>query len=60
MALPELTGERVPNVGNQEGIIMGSGKTRGPEPVKDEVPRLEVIIARLDGGKSELVRRKQD
>ena len=39
LALPELTGKRVLSVGNQEGIIAGSGKTRGPEPVEDEVPR---------------------
>ena len=60
LALPELTGERVSSVGNQEGIIMGRGKTRGPEPEKDEIPRLEIIIARLDGGQSKLVRRKWD
>ena len=59
LALP-LPGKRVPSVGNQEGIIVDSGKTRGPEPVKDEIPRLEVILARLDGGKSELVCRKRD
>ncbi len=60
LALPELNGERVPSVGNQEGIIAGRGKIRGPEPVKDEVPQLEIILTRLDWGKSKLVRRKQD
>ena len=36
--VPELTGKRVPSVGSQEGIMTGSGKTRGPKPVKDEIP----------------------
>ena len=59
-ALPELTGERVPSAGNQEGIIAGRGTSRGAEPVEDEVPRLEIILARLDWGKSKFVRGKRD
>ena len=39
---------------------MGRGKTRGPDPVKDEVSQLEIILAGLDWGKSKLVHRKRD
>ena len=38
LALPELTGERVPSVGDQEQILAGSGETRRPEPEEEEVP----------------------
>ena len=60
LALLELTGFRVPSVSNQEGMIAGRGKTRGPEPEKNEILPLEIILARLDGGQSKLVCRKRD
>jgi hypothetical protein len=49
LALPELAGKRVASVGHQEGIIAGLGKPRGPEPEEDEIPPLQIILARLDG-----------
>jgi len=49
LALPELAGERVASVGHQEGIIVGRGETRGPESEEDEIPQLQIILARLDG-----------
>ena len=38
LALPELSGEGVPSVSDQEQILTGSGETRSSEPVEDEVP----------------------
>jgi len=49
LTLPELAGERVASVGHQEGIFKGRGKTRGPESDEDEIPQLQIILARLDG-----------
>jgi hypothetical protein len=60
LALPELAGERVSGVCNQEGIFAGRGKTRGLEPEKDEILQLEIILTQLDVGQSKLVRRKRD
>jgi len=49
LALPELAGEKVANVGHQEGIIASHGEARGPEPEEDEIPQLQIILAQLDG-----------
>ena len=60
LAFPELAGKGVARVSHQERIIASRGETGRPEPEEDEIPQLQIVLARLNGRQSKFVHRKWD